>query len=106
MEESIRPISMYRKRSFAIHRLGRRQTRAAVCRIPCLILCVADGSTMTAPRMQRRVYQDRSGSTCRMAVVSPGAEPMRRIRLSHALKGSRSVFFRCFAARASSSLFS
>ena len=35
------PISMYRKRPFAIH--GRRPlpARAAVCRIPCLILCLA-----------------------------------------------------------------
>ena len=34
---------MCRKRPFAIHRRqGRRPARAAVCRIPCLILCLAD----------------------------------------------------------------
>ena len=33
---------MCRKRPFAIHRQGRLQARAAVCRIPCLILCLAD----------------------------------------------------------------
>ena len=33
---------MYRKRPFAIHRQGHRQMRAAVCRIPCLILCLAN----------------------------------------------------------------
>ena len=36
------PIRMYRKRPFATHRPGRRQTSPAVCRIPCRILCVAD----------------------------------------------------------------
>ena len=32
---------MYRKRSFATHRQKRLQASAAVCRIPCLILCLA-----------------------------------------------------------------
>ena len=36
------PISMYRKRPFATHRRGRHPVRAAVCRIPCLILCLAN----------------------------------------------------------------
>ena len=39
---NLRAISMCRKRPFAIHRRGRRPARAAVCRIPCLILCLAD----------------------------------------------------------------
>ena len=33
---------MYRKRPFATHWRKRLQARAAVCRIPCLILCLAD----------------------------------------------------------------
>ena len=33
---------MCRKRSFAIHGRGRRPAPAAVCRIPCLILCLAN----------------------------------------------------------------
>ena len=33
---------MCRKRPFATHGQGRRPARAAVCRIPCLILCLAD----------------------------------------------------------------
>ena len=33
---------MCRKRPFAIHGQGRLPTRAAVCRIPCRILCLAD----------------------------------------------------------------
>ena len=32
---------MYRNRSFAIHGQGRRPVRAAVCRVLCLILCLA-----------------------------------------------------------------
>ena len=36
------PISMCRKRPFATYRQGRRPARAAVCRIPCRILCRAD----------------------------------------------------------------
>ena len=35
------PIRLCRKRPFAIHRLRRPQTGAAVCRIPCRILCLA-----------------------------------------------------------------
>ena len=35
-------IRVCRKRSFATHRQGRRPTSAAACRIPCLILCLAD----------------------------------------------------------------
>ena len=34
-------ISMYRKRSFATGGRGRLPASAAVCRIPCLILCLA-----------------------------------------------------------------
>ena len=34
---------MCRKRSFATHRRRRRPARPAVCRIPCRILCAADG---------------------------------------------------------------
>ena len=41
-ETRAEPISMCRKRPFATHRQGRRQPRVAVCRIPCLILCLAD----------------------------------------------------------------
>ena len=37
---------MYRKRPFATHGQGRRPARAAVCRIPCLILCLADVEMM------------------------------------------------------------
>ena len=33
---------MYRKRPFTIRRRGRLPVSAAVCRIPCLILCLAD----------------------------------------------------------------
>ena len=33
--------SMYRKRPFATHGQGRRPARAAGCRIPCRILCLA-----------------------------------------------------------------
>ena len=33
---------MCRKRPFAIRGQGRRPVPAAVCRIPCLILCLAD----------------------------------------------------------------
>ena len=33
---------MYRKRPFAIHGHWRLPARAAVCRIPCRILCLAD----------------------------------------------------------------
>ena len=36
------PIHMYRKRPVAIHRQEHLPARAAVCRIPCLILCLAD----------------------------------------------------------------
>ena len=35
------PIRMCRKRPFATHRQRPRPARAAVCRIPCLILCLA-----------------------------------------------------------------
>ena len=41
-ERPLSPIRMCRKRPFATRRRGRRQTRAAVCRIPCLILCLAN----------------------------------------------------------------
>ena len=41
-ETRAEPISMCRKRPFATHWRKRLQARAAVCRIPCLILCLAD----------------------------------------------------------------
>ena len=49
---------------------------------------------MAAPRRQRRVCQGRSGSAWRMAIVSSGAEPLRRIRSIQALNDRRSVSFR------------
>ena len=38
----VRDQNLCRKRPFATHRRGRRPARAGVCRIPCLILCLAD----------------------------------------------------------------
>ena len=40
---------MCRKRSFATDGRGRRPAPAAVCRIPCLILCLADQEQHSAP---------------------------------------------------------
>ena len=60
------PISMCRKRSFATHRRGRRPARAAACRIPCLILCVADVARTSCPsnaRLQSKEYDRRRTRT-------------------------------------------
>ncbi len=63
------PISMCRKRSFATHRPGRRQTRAGVCLKPCLILCLAD---VERKRVARRPVTDT------LATVGPVSLPQRR----------------------------
>ena len=42
MDTSVAAISLCRNRPFATHGPGRLQARSAVCRIPCLILCLAD----------------------------------------------------------------
>ena len=42
VETRAEPIRLCRKRSFATHAQRPRPARAAVCRIPCLILCLAD----------------------------------------------------------------
>ena len=41
-ERPLSPIHMCRKRSFGTYGRGYRPASAAVCRIPCLILCLAD----------------------------------------------------------------
>ena len=41
-ERPLSPIRMCRKRSFGTYGRGCRPASAAVCRIPCLILCLAD----------------------------------------------------------------
>ena len=41
-ETRAEPIRLCRKRPFATGGRGRRPASAAVCRIPCLILCLAD----------------------------------------------------------------
>ena len=72
-ERPLSPIRMCRKRPFAIHRRGRRPARAAVCRIPCLILCLADvqqssagGTAFRADGCQRNLgpcHQSKRGQT-------------------------------------------
>ena len=66
MRQRAEPISMCRKRPFATHRRGRRPARAAACRIPCLILCVADVARTSCPsnaRLQSKEYDRRRTRT-------------------------------------------
>ena len=46
-----------RKRPFATHGRGRLQTRAAVCRIPCLILCLADVAGSPSRTVSRIMHE-------------------------------------------------
>ena len=66
VETRAEPIRMYRKRPFAIHRRKRLQAGAAACRIPCLILCVADVARTSCPsnaRLQSKEYDRRRTRT-------------------------------------------
>ena len=79
------PIRMYRKRSFTTHQRERRPAPAAVCRIPCLILCLA---------YVKRVCQCRApnapgGVPGRMASVI--ASLVSSARLPPPVEGSASV---------------
>ena len=56
---------MCRKRPFATHRQGRLPARAAGCRIPCLILCLADVERVGQCRAPNAPY----GLHGRMALV-------------------------------------
>ena len=49
-------ISLCRKRPFATYGQRRRPASAAVCRIPCRILCLADGQTNEPPRLVGRAH--------------------------------------------------
>ena len=50
----LKPLhSVYRKRPFAIHRQRRRPASTLVCRIPCLILCLADVARTALPLVDR-----------------------------------------------------
>ena len=79
---------MCRKRPFATHGQGRRPARAAVCRIPCLILCLADVEMMG--RGPGRLSQmARNG--CHAALArTPQASPASPRRSHSAWSGSSS----------------
>ncbi len=59
VETRAEPIRLCRKRSFATDGQGRRPARTAVCRIPCLIVCLAD---VERTRMARRTVLTRRPS--------------------------------------------
>ena len=71
------PIRMCRKRPFAIGGPGRRPARAAVCRIPCLILCLADVARTSMAR--RPVLTRRPSSLRRDAFKTPRPGPKDRV---------------------------
>ena len=54
------PISMCRKRPFAIHARERPTARPAVCRIPCRILCLADAERNSRARRPVLTRRQRS----------------------------------------------
>ena len=63
-------IRMCRKRPFATHRPGRRPARAAVCRIPFRILCVAHVEQKSMTRRTSSTMSPRIGSrgcACRVS---------------------------------------
>ena len=59
-ERPLSPIRMCRKRPFATHRQERRPATAAVCRIPCLILCFVDVERTSMARRPFLTSQPRS----------------------------------------------
>ena len=63
---------MCRKRSFATGGRGRRPARAAVCRIPCLILCLADIERVCQCRAPNAPYGLHGRMAARPLVGCPG----------------------------------
>ena len=71
VETRAAPISLCRKRSFATDGQGHRPTRAAVCRILCLILCLAyvwRVGQCRAPH-ERRGAAGYTATSCRISAV-------------------------------------
>ena len=62
---------MCRKRPFATHGQRRRPVRAAVCRIPCLILCLADVDRKRIGSVMPRVLEDSRLSLDIVGLLSP-----------------------------------
>ena len=85
-------IGMCRKRSFATGWRGRRPARAAVCRIPCLILCLADVQRVDKCRAPHAPWQwsEKPGAPQpRVSLAPMAAGNLPLINVQHSRDGGR-----------------
>ena len=87
-ETRAEPIRMCRKRSFATDGRKRLQARAAVCRIPCLILCLADvervgqcRATHREVELRRRLAARQRTTTARVDNLEVGGNALLLARI-------------------------
>ena len=86
------PISLCRKRPFATHGRGRPPARAAVCRIPCRILCLAYVERKSMARRTSSTMSPRIGSRIATGVWRCGAvRALRALRDPRPAASTRSL---------------
>ena len=89
-----RNAGLYRKRSFATHRQRPRPARAAACRIPCLILCLADVARVgqcRAPNAPCGVHGRMASVIAALVSRSRPPPPARASCLEHRIRQTSST---------------